>query len=231
MTAAEQTDPLLPACAVLASELLGRTTVPAPGASSGVSMSDHGVVDDLEDEEFVATIHRPRPRATRPAGETPTTEEVLKDLNTRPGHRFQKMHQGAYSGSGEPDLDGCVVMSTGLGRSVKIEMKAPGKKPTAKQNKRLLQWQEAGALVGYAHNLDEVDEILAHLEDPHYRYTGQPGAPAPGAPPAPEAARDHYATDPDDPDDPPGRAGHPALSRRHRAVRPGHPGTARRSRG
>ena len=176
------------------------------------------VADDLEDEAFEARIHRPKPRATRPVGETATTEDVLQTLNTRAGHRFQKMHQGIHSGSGEPDMDGCV-----WGRCVKIEMKAPGKRPSAKQNRRLLQWQEAGALVGWARSLDEVEQILARIDDPTYRYTGQPGAPAPGAPPAPEEPLDHTA----DTGDPTGRPAHPALSRRHRAGRARHADPAR----
>lgn len=217
MTEAEQPDPLAPVCAVVASELLGlRATTTRSGTSPGGEMTDryarHVVDDDLEDEVFEARIARPRPRATTPTSEGATTEEVLRSLNTRPAHRFQKMHQGAHSGSGEPDLDGCVH-----GRCVKIEMKAPGKRPSTKQNRRLLQWQEAGALVGWARSLDEVDQILDRIDDPTYRYTGQPGAPAPGAPPAPEDARDQYSTDTDDPD-PPAGARHPALSRRHRAV-------------
>lgn len=192
MTSAGRPDPLTPPCAVVAAGLLGRATVPGPNTSPGLMMSEQLVADDLEDEEFVATIARPRPRATRPAGEGATTAEVLQVLNARPGHRFQKMHQGAHSGSGEPDLDGCVH-----GRCVKIEMKAPGKEPAVKQNRRLLQWQEAGALVGWARNLDEVEQILDQRENPHYRYNGQPGAPAPAAPPAPEEPFDQHAADPD----------------------------------
>ena len=187
-------------------------------------MTQQIVDDDLEDEQFVATIHRPKPRATRPASEGATTEEVLTELNTRPGHLFRKVHQGAFSGAGEPDLDGCLD-----GRCVKIEMKAPGKKPSSAQNRRLMQWQKAGALVGWARSLAEVDQILDQVDDPTYRYTGQPGAPAPGAPPAPEEPLDRPADDePDIPDDPHG-ARHPALPRRSRPVRARHPRTPGRS--
>ena len=226
MTAAGRPDPLAPVCAVLAGELLGRrvarsqATGTTPRTSPGGDMARQIVDDDLEDEEFAATIHRPRPRATRPASEGATTTEVLQALNARPGHHFQKMHQGAHSGSGEPDLDGCVD-----GRCVKIEMKAPGKQPTAKQNRRLLQWQQAGALVGWARSLDEVEQILDRTDDPTYRYTGQPGAPAAGAPPAPEEPLGHSAPDEPDPPDDAGGARHPALPRRRRPVRARHPRT------
>lgn len=175
MTAAEQSDPLAPVCAVLAAELLGQQATESTHAASPLervvtAQPVREVADDLEDDEFCARIARPQRARTSPQSETATTAEVLKDLNARPEHHFQKMHQGSHSGSGEPDLDGCV-----RGRCVKIEMKANPYRPSAKQNRRLLTWQKAGALVGWARSLDEVDAILSHLDDPTYRYTGQPG--------------------------------------------------------
>lgn len=142
------------------------------------------IADDLDDESFAARIERAR---YRPATESESSlaETVLSDLNARPGVVARKVHQGAASGSGEPDLDICYH-----GRCVKIELKVAGGTrkpgPTAKQHRRLLQWQDAGALVGWATSLQEVDEILARADDPTYRYDGQAGAPAPAAPPEPE---------------------------------------------
>lgn len=171
----------------LAGDLLHGATRTGAGASelegAVIDPDDDGL---LEDEEFVARVERPRrsrPRA-QDQSESAVTAEVLKDLNTRPGHLFRKMHQGAFAGSGQPDIYGCAD-----GRMVVIEMKAGDAKrfaPTPKQHRALLQWQGVGALVGLASSLDQVDQIMAHLHDPHYRYNGQFGAPAPGAPPVPE---------------------------------------------
>lgn len=174
------TDPLAEPLAALASDLQRQATAPA----SGTSAVGNGVIDDdLEDEPFEAKIERGRYRPASQS-EASLTEEVLNELNSRPGHLFQKMHQGAFSGSGEPDLDGCVY-----GRTVKIELKVEGGSrkpaPTAKQHRRLLQWQEADALVGWATSMIQVFEILGRRNDPTYRYNGQAGAP-PAAPPVPE---------------------------------------------
>lgn len=150
-------------------------------ATDGVELAD-----DLEDAPFSAHIERASKHRPASESESELARTVLADLNARPGHFFRKVHQGAASGSGEPDLDGCV-----RGRTVKIELKVAGgtrkNVPTDKQHRRLLQWQAAGALVGWATSLRQVDEILARLDDPTYRYNGQAGAPAPAAPPEPEA--------------------------------------------
>lgn len=179
------TDPLDIPLQRLAGELERGATRTRAGASD----QEEAVIDPdddgelLDDEVFVAKVERPRSRY-RPQEqlESDVTTEVLRDLNTRPRHRFRKMHQGAFSGSGQSDVYGCAE-----GRMVVIEMKASEKKkPTPKQHRALLQWQEADALVGVAASLEHVEQIMARLHDPHYRYNGQFGAPAPDAPPEPE---------------------------------------------
>lgn len=94
--------------------------------------------------------------------EKKVTDKVLKELNSRPGHLFYKVHQGRYGG-GQPDIDGVVY-----GRSVKIEMKAPGNEPTARQMLVMRRWAKVGALVGWATSLEEVEELLSHLDDPDW---------------------------------------------------------------
>ena len=171
MTADRPDDPLAAPVRQVATELLGQT-----GKGQGVE-----VAADLDDEEFSARVERGRYRPASQA-EGSLANEVLRELNARPGHLWRKVHQGPASGSGEPDLDGCVH-----GRCVKIELKVKGGSrtaaPTSKQHRRLLQWQAAGAHVGVATSLQEVDDILARLDDPNYRYDGQVGAAPPAAPP------------------------------------------------
>jgi hypothetical protein len=132
--------------------------------------------DDFpEDESFSAAIERTRYRpATVSEGEV--TQECLDWLAAQPECLARKVHQAAMSGAGEPDLDICWQ-----GRCVKIELKAPGgdrnAKPTKAQHARLLMWQRAGALVGWARSVEELRAILGRADDPAYRYTGKPGAP------------------------------------------------------
>jgi len=75
------------------------------------------------------------------------------------GGYARKVHGNAYS-SGEPDIDACV-----RGRAVKVEVKVPGRKPTAQQLARLRRWQEAQALAGWVTSLSELVELLDHLDD------------------------------------------------------------------
>jgi hypothetical protein len=179
-------DPLAAPLQQLAQELARGATGGPPDTSDQESAMDDEPFDDEElvDEPFEAKIERAR---YRPASQSEgsLTEEVLRELNTRPGVLARKVHQAALSGSGEPDLDICAH-----GRCVKIELKVAGGSrktaPTPKQHRRLLQWQQAGALVGWATSMREVDEILLRLDDPTYRYNGQAGAPTPAAPPVPE---------------------------------------------
>ena len=91
--------------------------------------------------------------------ESKIVADILSELK-RPGWRFRKVHGDAYS-SGEPDLDGCAN-----GRAVKIEVKVPGKKPTAQQMVVMKLWARSGALVGWVTSVDETLELLSHLDDP-----------------------------------------------------------------
>jgi len=68
------------------------------------------------------------------------------------GGYARKVHGNAYS-SGEPDIDACV-----RGRAVKVEVKVPGRKPTAQQLARLRR-------AGWVTSLSELVELLDHLDD------------------------------------------------------------------
>ena len=71
----------------------------------------------------------------------------------------RKVHGSRYS-SGEPDIDACIN-----GRSVKIEVKVPGKVPTPQQMARLRKWESAGALCGWATSVEEAASLTSHLEN------------------------------------------------------------------
>lgn len=124
-----------------------------------------------DDEPFAARV-----RATRTAPSTSSeatiVEEMLGWLNVQPGVHARKVHQSAVTGSGEPDL-----MICWRGRMVLIEVKTPDKRPTRVQLRRMLTWQEAGALVGWATSMDDLRAIVAHAQEPAYR----PDLDTPGA--------------------------------------------------
>lgn len=71
---------------------------------------------------------------------------------------YRKVHGSPMQQRGEPDLDICYH-----GRSVKIELKAPGKRATPLQLHRLQKWAAAGAVVGVARSVDDVASILAEV--------------------------------------------------------------------
>jgi len=68
---------------------------------------------------------------------------ILAYLNGLPGSLARKRWGGGMGVAGEPDIDACI-----RGRSVQLEVKRPGEKPTQLQCKRLEEWRQAGAVVG-----------------------------------------------------------------------------------
>ena len=57
--------------------------------------------------------------------------------------------------AGDPDIDACI-----RGRSLQLEVKRPGEKPTLLQLKRLEEWRQAGALVGVVTSVAEVRTLF-----------------------------------------------------------------------
>jgi hypothetical protein len=57
--------------------------------------------------------------------------------------------------AGDPDIDACI-----RGRSVQLEVKRPGEKPTPLQLKRLTEWQQAAALVGVVTSVAATKALL-----------------------------------------------------------------------
>lgn len=94
---------------------------------------------------------------TTPTREKGVTRTVLKHLNELPGCYARKVGATQYGTNGEPDIDACLN-----GRTLKIEMKAPGKKSTVTPIQELAQerWRRAGALVLVADSWPDVEQQL-----------------------------------------------------------------------
>jgi hypothetical protein len=88
----------------------------------------------------------------------------MQRINGIEGARAVKVHASQMGNGGEPDVDACV-----RGRSVKVEVKQPGKVPTPRQMAVLRKWERAGALAGWVTSVEELDALLAHLDDPDWR--------------------------------------------------------------
>ena len=81
---------------------------------------------------------------------------ILRYLNSLPGCLARKRWGGGMGMAGEPDIDACLA-----GRSLQLEVKRPGQKPTALQCRRLEEWRHAGALVGVVTSVEEVRALIA----------------------------------------------------------------------
>jgi len=76
----------------------------------------------------------------------------------------QKFHGSQYSSGGEPDIDACVD-----GRSVKVEVKRPGNRPTPRQYHAMRRWEAAGALTGWVTSVADLQELLTHLYEREWK--------------------------------------------------------------
>lgn len=85
-------------------------------------------------------------------------------------------HGDAASHGGTPDRLGVC-----RGRSLAIEIKRPGMRPTRRQMAELRGWQACGALVGWVESAADVHALMAHLFDREWTnpLTG-PGDPTQG---------------------------------------------------
>ena len=80
---------------------------------------------------------------------------ILAYLNSLPDCLARKRWGGGMGVAGDPDIDACI-----RGRSVQLEVKRPGERPTPLQLKRLAEWQQAGALVGVVTSVAETRALL-----------------------------------------------------------------------
>lgn len=80
---------------------------------------------------------------------------ILAYLNSLPGCLARKRWGGGMGVAGDPDIDACI-----RGRSVQLEVKRPGEKPTQLQMRRLCEWNNAGAVAATVTSVAEVGALL-----------------------------------------------------------------------
>jgi len=80
---------------------------------------------------------------------------ILAHLNSLPKCLARKRWGGGMGVAGDPDIDACI-----RGRSVQLEVKRPGERPTPLQLKRIEEWRRAGAVVAVVHSVAEVRAVL-----------------------------------------------------------------------
>jgi hypothetical protein len=83
---------------------------------------------------------------------------ILAYLNSLPGCLARKRWGGGMGVAGDPDIDACI-----RGRSLQLEVKRPGERPTLLQLRRLEEWRQAGAQVGVVSSVCEVRRILENI--------------------------------------------------------------------
>lgn len=122
----------------------------------------------IDDEDYTVDLtsrgRRNGKTGDRVAPESEITERVLTWLNSRPETFARKRFSSVRGQTGHPDIEGC-----SRGRSIQIEMKRPGERPTRLQFARMRVWQEAGALVGWACSVADVEQLFARLDQPGWR--------------------------------------------------------------
>jgi len=75
------------------------------------------------------------------------------------GGKVIKIHGGPYTVAGTPDLIGVLN-----GRSFAIEVKLPGKQPTAKQQVELAAWEAQGWATGVVRSVREAMHAIGHRD-------------------------------------------------------------------
>jgi hypothetical protein len=80
--------------------------------------------------------------------------QIVAALNREPGVLARKRHISPFATAGDPDIYG-IIRRARAGVHFEIEVKIPPYKPTPLQMRRLREWEEAGALVGIVHSVDD----------------------------------------------------------------------------
>jgi len=84
---------------------------------------------------------------------------ILAYLNGQPGCLARKRWGGGMGVAGDPDIDACI-----RGRSVQLEVKRAGEKPTPLQLKRLDEWRQAGAIAAVVTSVEDVKSLLTEVD-------------------------------------------------------------------
>jgi Holliday junction resolvase len=90
----------------------------------------------------------------KPPLEKTITRNIIRYLNTLPACYARKIHGSRYT-AGFPDI---ICVREGI--CLWIEVKRPGKKPTALQVMELERWRECGCLTIVAYCVDDVRGIM-----------------------------------------------------------------------
>lgn len=84
---------------------------------------------------------------------------IMRYLEKLPECYVIKTHGSVYV-AGQPDLLGCYK-----GRTLALEVKRPGGKPTKLQQAVLKKWEAAGAIAAVVTSVEEVKELLGGRRD------------------------------------------------------------------
>jgi len=106
----------------------------------------------FDPREFDSKIHGKHTREN-----SDVLNSMVKFFNSVPGAYIEKRHAGPGR-KGKLDLTGSYH-----GRRVEIEVKAPGKKPTALQWKWIKHWTKMGAISGWCYDMNGFIEIFEAL--------------------------------------------------------------------
>lgn len=82
-------------------------------------------------------------------------KRILDYLNSLPGVKAIKIHGGAFSESGTPD-----IFAVRNGHAYLFEVKTSKGKASEIQLYRLVQWQDAGAVTALVRSIEEVERII-----------------------------------------------------------------------
>jgi Holliday junction resolvase len=94
------------------------------------------------------------PKGNNQPSEKAIVNAIKRYLDKLPGCYVIKTYGSVYS-AGQPDLLGCFQ-----GRTLALEVKRPGGKPTKLQMAMLKKWEAAGAIAAVVHSVEEVKGIL-----------------------------------------------------------------------
>ncbi len=86
--------------------------------------------------------------------EAPLKQRCLKWLKSLPKTKAYA-RRGGPGRRGEPDISGC-----SYGIRIEIELKVPGKTPTDLQNFKIKEWQNAGAIAGWANSFEDFKNLI-----------------------------------------------------------------------
>lgn len=88
------------------------------------------------------------------------TDRIIDTINATRNARAVKVHGGAFSNTGEPDIFACRAWRKGTqGLMYTIEVKKPGQKPRKIQQWCLDQWKNAGAVAICVDNYEQFKQM------------------------------------------------------------------------